>query len=90
MAVALEERSADDWARSPFEEDALALLRDLPEELRLRGTATVAHDRVDGRAGVWVFLGGERVRNFAFQEGRDRWSWALRVGVRRTFRPRSP
>jgi hypothetical protein len=79
--LALEERSADDWARSEFEEDALTLLEDRPEEVRVRSVASLMRDLGKGRGGARMTLGGERVRNFGFVQGASRWNWTARTGL---------
>ncbi|MHB1194680.1 MAG: capsule assembly Wzi family protein [Longimicrobiales bacterium] len=84
-SLALEERSADAWSRSPIEADALVLLEDRAEEVRARLAATVTREFLEARMGARVTLGGERIRNFAFQTGAHRWSWTARVGLWRAF-----
>jgi hypothetical protein len=85
VSLALEERSADAWARSPVEADALVLLEDRAEEVRARLAATVTRDFPGARVGARVTLGGERIRNFAFRAGARRWSWTARAGLWRAF-----
>ena len=79
--VSLEERSADDLGRSPFEEDALVLLQDRAEEVRLRAVASVVRELAAGRGGIRLTLGAERVRGFGFEEGARRWNRVARVGL---------
>ncbi|HSW29254.1 MAG TPA: capsule assembly Wzi family protein [Longimicrobiales bacterium] len=85
VSLAVEERSADAWSRSPLEADALVLLEDRAEEVRARLAATLTRDFLEARMGARVTLGGERIRNFAFQAGAHRWSWTARVGLWRAF-----
>lgn len=81
LTLSVEERSADDWARSPLTPDALVRIEDRPEEFRARAVAMMARVVAGGHAGARLMAGGERVRNFAFREGSHRWSWTLRASV---------